>query len=128
MFLIIWSGKSEKEFSLSNYYTGEYICYTSTPTSEESINLGAYYLNRNKTKNVKGESVKIENFEPASAIEELNAKVVKTECLENGATIIYCYTNKIPTSINLFNQKVNLQIAHYADYSVIGWPLILGSF
>ncbi len=77
---------------------------------------------------VVGESIKIENFEPIAGLKTLKAKVVATENLDNGATVIYAYTNLIKDSVKIANNDVNLQIAHYDEYTVIGWPLILGSF
>ena len=70
----------------------------------------------------------IENFEPIAAIEELNAKILFTEFLGIGASVIYAYTDQIGRYVNVNGEKVNIQIAQYNDYSVIGWPLILGSF
>lgn len=75
-----------------------------------------------------GESMIIENFEPIAAIEELNAKILFTEFLDTGASVIYAYTDQIGRYVNVNGEKVNIQIAQYNDYSVIGWPLILGSF
>ena len=63
-----------------------------------------------------------------SALEVLNAKLIKIEQLDTGATIFYAYTDKIKKNVTIENQKVNIQIATYSDYSVIGWPLILGSY
>lgn len=79
-------------------------------------------------KNKLGESISIKNFEPASAIKSLQAKVIKTEYLTTGATVIYAYSSLVPKSVEIENQKTNLQIACYEDYVVIGWPMILGSF
>ena len=54
--------------------------------------------------------------------------IVKTECLSSGLVIIYAYTNLINDYVEVDNKKVNIQIANIEDCSVIGWPLILGSF
>ena len=78
-------------------------------------------------KDVVGESIKVYNFEPISALEELNARLIKTEQVE-GTTIFYAYSNLVDRSVNVFGTKCNIQIAYYDDYSIIGWPMILGSF
>ena len=75
-----------------------------------------------------GESIKIENCEPLSAIKTLNGKILFCETLENGTEVLYAFSNKIPKSVKLNNQEVNIQVAHNNSYSIIGWPLILGSF
>lgn len=130
MFLIILSGvKSESKFSLLNYFSGEYIVYTSKAGSENSINLGFCYVNSKPVKDyVVGESMTIKNFEVGSAIKTLNARVVKTEYLEDETIVIYAYTNLIRDDVEIFGKKVNLQIATRDETTVIGWPLILGSF
>lgn len=128
MFVLLVSGAiNKKEFSLLSYYSGEYYCYSNI-SQENSVNLGTCYMSVNPTKNKVGESLKINNFSPAQAIEEFNAKVVKTEYLSSGATVIYAYSNLIPEEVEIDGKQVNMQIAYYETYSVIGWPLILGSF
>lgn len=130
MFLIILSGaKNEKQFSLLNYFSGEYIAYTSEDSGEDCIDLGFCYVNSKPVENcVVGESIEIENCEVASALSVLNARVVKTEYLEDGTTIIYAYSNLINEKVEVFGKKVNLQIATKNERTIIGWPLILGSF
>ena len=130
LFLILLSGVNlNKDFSLLNYFSGDYTVYTSTSSGEESTNLGFCYMNKDVTsKNVVGESMVIENFEPVSALNTLNATVVKAEYLDNGTTVIYAYTNLISEKVKINNKNVNIQIAHKDEYCVIGWPLILGSF
>ncbi len=130
IFIVLLSGIPEKEFSLLDYFEGDYVYYTNSPVSDKHINLGTCYMNYGKTENVSvvGESMTIQNFEPASAIKELSADIVKTECLEDGTIIIYAYSRLIPKKVEIEGKKVNLQIAYYEEYSVIGWPLILGSF
>jgi len=130
LFVILLSGRGEPQFSLTNYFSGEYVYYTETVVDEHSISLGFCYINegRSRVQNVIGESMRIDNFEPASAIKTLRAKVIKTEYIESGAVVIYAHTDLIDREVSVFNEKVNLQIAYYEDYSVIGWPLILGSF
>ena len=115
-------------FSLLDYFYGDYRVYTSTEL-EDSLNLGFCYMSNSKAqKNVVGESLKINNFEPVSALKTLKAKMIKTEHLEDGTTVLYAYTNLIDKTVEVENKKVNLQIACKDDFCVIGWPLILGSF
>ncbi|MBR1988802.1 MAG: hypothetical protein IKA36_07185, partial [Clostridia bacterium] len=61
-------------------------------------------------------------------LNDLDAEVIKTEYLDCGAVVISAYTSKIGEQIEIDNTCVNLQIAVYDDYSIIGWPTILGSF
>ena len=131
LFIILLSGaENKRSFSLCDYYSGDYVSYSNTPLDNNSIYTGSCFINTEKshTSNILGESITINNFEPASALKELKAKVVKTEYLETGATVIYAYSNLIPQSVDVENEKINLQIAYYETHSVIGWPLILGSF
>lgn len=127
LILFIYIDNTNK-FTLLDYFEGEYTAYTSTK-SDNSVDLGFCYMNfKANVKNVVGESIKIENFEPASAIKTLKAKIVKTEYLDDGTTVIYAITNIINNKVIIDNKYVNLQIAHKDAYSIIGWPLILGSF
>lgn len=116
------------KFTLQDYFEGTYYCYSKQANNNLSVDLGFCYLNYEESAKPIGESMIIENYEPISAIETLNAKILNTEHLESGATVIYAYSNKIDTSVDLNGKKVNLQLACYDDYCVIGWPLILGSF
>ena len=129
VFLIVLSGaKMEKNFSLLNYFSGEYTAYISNNV-DGAINLGFCYMNSKPTsEKVLGESMVIENFEISSALEILNARVVKTEYLDDGTIVIYAFSNLIDETKEVFGQKVNLQIATRNERSVVGWPLIFGSF
>ncbi len=130
IFIILLSSRNSQEFSLKDYFDGQYIAYTDKRVNDSSVNLGFCYMNTD-TENINqlvGESMKIYNFEPASAIKTLRAKVIRTEYLDTGATVIYAYTDLIKPQVNIEKQNVNLQIAYYEEYSIIGWPLILGSF
>lgn len=130
MFLIlIMSGRNKTDFSLLQYFSGEYCCYTETDMGS-GVNLGFCYMqtSNENTNKIIGESLKIENFEPISALKKLKAKLVKTECLEDGTVVMYAYSDLISQNVMVENNKVNLQIAQKDEYSIIGWPLILGSF
>ena len=117
------------QFSLLDYFAGQYTVYTSSGDSENAVDLGFCYMNsKPTTKNIVGESMVIENLEIGSALNSLKARVVKTEYLEDGTTVIYAHTNLINEQIKVDGKNVNLQIANNENRFVIGWPLILGSF
>lgn len=131
VFLILIGNVGVKNnFTLLDYFDGEYYAYSNSPISNHYIFLGSCYMNIGEvnSNDIVGESMIIENFEPIAAIEELNAKILFTEFLDTGASVIYAYTDQIGRYVNVNGEKVNIQIAQYNDYSVIGWPLILGSF
>lgn len=75
-----------------------------------------------------GESVKTTNTELVKLLNDLDARVVKSEYLDCGAVVISAFSPKIEESIMLDDKEVNLQIASYTDYAIVGWPVILGSF
>lgn len=129
MFVILLSSQNlQNDFTLLDYFSGEYVAFTQTQ-HETATNLGFCCMQTTKvdSKELVGESLKIENFEPISALKKLNAKIVKTEYVED-RIIIYAYSPLINKVVTVDNQKVNLQIAQTEDYTVLGWPLILGSF
>ena len=130
MFMIIVGNvKCDDQFSLLDYFSGEYTVYTSTQNGENGLNLGFCYMNsKPTTKDVIGESIRVKNLEVDSVLKELRARVVKTECLEDSTVVIYLFTALINDSVSVFGKNVNLQIAIKEDYSVVGWPLILGSY
>jgi len=129
VFLIMLSGvETKSDFSLLDYFSGEYTAYTSKGL-DDSVDLGFCYMNVHPVDSeVVGESMVILNFEIGSALDKLNANVVKTEYLLDGTTIIYAHTNLIKEKVEIEGKKVNLQIATKEDRSVIGWPLIIGSY
>lgn len=127
--IIIMGHKPNSSFSLLDYFSGEYTVYTENASGEDGTDLGFCYMNsKPQTPNVVGESIVIENLELSNAIETLKARVIKTEFLDDGTTVIYAYTNLISKFVKLENQKTNLQIAIRNEKTVIGWPLIIGSF
>lgn len=130
VFLILISGKQDcKNFTLLDYFSGEYTVYTSNATDSNSVNLGFCYMNSKPVSDhVVGESIIIKNCEIGDAIKTLKAKVVKTESLEDGTIVIYGHTNLIDDKVQVSGNSVNIQIATKEDRTIIGWPLILGSF
>lgn len=128
IFVFLLCGQKQPRFSLLQYFEGDYLAYTTT-ADIDSTNLGICFQTPNtKATNKIGESITIQNFEPANAITTLQAKVVKTEYLSTGATIIYAYSSLVPNSVTVDGKQVNLQIAYYETHTIIGWPLIVGSF
>lgn len=123
-----------KDFSLKNYFdNGLLHIYTSRPINETSIHLANTYISTSskgiKKGDIIGESLYFDNLEIGSALKKLKAKVKFTEYLNNqNLTIIYAYTNLISKHEIVNNVKINLQISTCEEYSVIGWPLIYGSF
>lgn len=80
-------------------------------------------------KDIVGESLCFNDLEIGSAINTLKAKIKFTEYIENqNLTIIYAYSSLISTYKKINNVKVNLQISTCTEYSIIGWPVIYGSF
>ena len=123
---IILINMQSTQFTLKDYFNGEYFCYTSANIC--GTDLGFCKLTTSNNNEKIGESVKIHNLELGSALKTLNAKVIKTEYLSNDTIIIYAYSNLIPTNVKLFNTNVNIQFAIKDGFTTIGWPLILGSF
>jgi len=130
MFLIILSGtKTANTFSLLNYFSGEYSVYTSLDNGGEGTNLGFCFMNSMpESQNVVGESIIVENLEVATAISVLKARVVQTEYLDDGTIVIYAFTSLINDRVEVSGKSVNIQIATKNERTVIGWPLILGSY
>lgn len=129
VFLIILSRvEINSSFTLLDYFSGEYIAYTSQEL-DNSVDLGFCYMNVHPVDSeIIGESMVILNFEIGEAIDNLNAKVVKTEYLDDGTTVIYAYSKLINEKVEVDGKKVNLQIATKDERTVIGWPLIIGSY
>ena len=123
-----------KEFTLTDHFdTGILYTYTNRPINETSIALVDVYMSASsqgaEKSDIVGESLYFDNLEVGSAIQKLKAKVKFSEYLDaQHLTIIYAYSTLIPTYKTIKNTKVNLQISTCSEYSVIGWPLIYGSF
>ncbi len=130
IFLVVINAKNNQvDFSLLNYFSGNYTAYSSTDKNGNSLNLGFCYMSQVPVpKDMVGESMEIENLEVGSALKTLKAKVVKTEFLDDGTTVIYAFTNLIKDKVKVGGQNVNLQIAEKENTFIIGWPLILGAY
>ena len=129
IFMIVFSEVQEKRnFTLLDYFAGEYTCYSNISNSEKSIDLGFCFANNDIENNKIGESIVVENLEVGSALNELKASVLKTEYLDDGTVVIYAKSSLINESVGLSFGEINLQIATKEDRAVIGWPLIIGSY
>ena len=129
LFVVLCNSNTTEDFSLLNYFKGEYLMYTNNEI-ENSTDLGFCYMSNEVGNNNKvvGESMTLQNYEVGKILEDLNAKIIKTECLEDGTNVIYAYSDLIKTQVECGSGKVNLQIAIKEDCVIVGWPLILGSF
>ena len=123
-----------KNFTLQDYFdAGILHIYTLRPINETSIPLANTYMSTSKKGlqpgDIIGESIYFNNLEVGDAIKKLKAKIKFTEYIdEQNLTIIYAYTNLISKNEIVNNIKINLQISVCDEYSIIGWPLIYGSF
>jgi len=115
----------KEDFSLSKYFNGELSVYAQSIDGENQILPTISISNSNK--NVKGESMYFEQLEVGNALKVLNAKVKFVENIDN-LTILYCYTHLIDEKLKVKENDINLQICISDYYTVIGWPMILGSF
>ena len=129
LIVLVAGNQKNNDFSLLDYFSGTYTAYTSTSSGVDCVDLGFCYMNsKPTTKDVVGESMILKNFEIGEAIKLLNARVVKTEYLEDGTTVIYAFTNLIDKKVQVEGKHVNIQIAVHDEQTIVGWPLILGSF
>lgn len=132
MFILTATYDTRTNFTLKNYFNGDLTCYTQESDSASALNLGFCYANNgtqlNKCSNIVGESMVLHNMEVGNIIKSLKAKIVKTEYLEDGTVVIYCFTNLLNNKVKVDNRNINIQIAQKEDCTVVGWPLILGSF
>ena len=125
---------NHQPFTLSNYFnSGTLHIYTKAPINETSVPLTSIYMSEPtphiQNSDIIGESMYFENLEVGSAINTLKATVKFTEYIkQQNLTIIYAYTKLINQYKIINNTRVNLQISTCDEYSVIGWPLIYGSF
>ena len=129
MFMIFFTGGECDNISLADYFDGECIVYTDSDNTLDSVDLGFCFMSSSNAKGeVFGESIKVECIEIAAAIEVLGASLKKVEVLDDSTIVLYCYTDKIATHVIVDGESVNIQIAQKAECTIIGWPLILGSY
>ena len=116
-----------KNFSFRDYFSSGNLTQYTANLKPYTPKLFRKFLSNKK--DVVGESIYFENLEVGEALKTLQAEVKYTEYLEDmNLTVLYCYTDKIKDSVYTNNYKINLQIASCENYTVIGWPMILGSF
>lgn len=128
IFMIFFGGETGECISLADYFDGELVVYSDEYISG-SVDLGFCYLNENcVSSRILGESIRVDDLEVGQAIQTLDATILKTEVLNDGTIVLYCYSDKISSSVIVGYERVNLQVAQKGDYIVLGWPLILGSF
>ena len=126
VFLVLICSKNvENDFTLLDYFSGEYTSYTEETENEESLNLGFCYMQNvdvDKNKLV-GESLKIYNFEPIDALKKLNATLVKTQIIATTIAIILNFFIYETLINNLFFRRdyiiILLLINMLHDHSVI---------
>lgn len=129
LFVVLCNSNTTEDFSLLKYFNGEYTVYTKDKL-ENSLDLGFCYMSNNieTSSIVVGESMILKNYEVGKILKDLNAQLIKTECLDDGTSVIYAYSNLIRKQVKCDDNDANIQIAVKEDYIVVGWPLILGSF
>jgi hypothetical protein len=75
-----------------------------------------------------GESIEIDEKMPANEIlKKFNAKLVFSEKTENGVSY-YAYSSELKYQTELVGKPINLHIHCENDRTVIGTPIIFGSF
>ena len=125
--IILLNGYSKQsDFTLSNYFkTGIITKYTDTKCNNSLLP----NVTINGSGNLLGESIYFENLELNNALTILQAKVEFFEYIsDKDLTILYCSSPLVPKDVEVKDILINLQIATTDEYTVIGWPLILGSF
>lgn len=124
----------KNEFSLTSYFnSGTLYTYTNKSINSSSVKITNNYINLDsqgaKKEDIVGESIYFKNLEVGSVLETMKAKVIFIEYLENeNLTIIYTLSPLIPVKKKVKNNYINFQIAISNEYTIIGWPTILGSF
>lgn len=117
----------KKDFSLRDYFPeGQITIFSNIQDCDNQEIIKDVYITQNRN-SVIGESVFLKNFEIGQILKILSAKVLSVEYLDD-LTILFCKTDKISKLVKHNGQKINLQIASCEDYTVVGWPMILGGF
>ena len=126
MILLLNCYSNQTEFTFSNYFnTGVITKYTKNNCSASILP----NVSINSNGKIIGESIYFDQLEIGNALSTLNAQVMFTEYIySRDLTIIYCSSPLIEKSVVVKDYIVNLQIATTDNYTVIGWPMILGSF
>lgn len=77
-------------------------------------------------KNVCGESTDYRNFDLESFLKSVDGKVVFEEKFSDGVNY-YC-TAKLPYSVEINNQKINLHVSVRGDTARVASPIIFGGY
>ena len=129
LILVLNCAKTQKDFTLKDYFPSGHITYYTNSNKDTCTQLLPSVYISDRPKQIIGESIFLKNIELGNAIKILSAKVVYVETLkEKGLTILYCNSPKLKTSVKYKNANINLQIVSCENYTIIGWPMILGSF
>ena len=77
---------------------------------------------------ITGESCTVyEDLQIEELLKDFNAVIIHEEKLE-GLTNYYCYSPKIKHGIKILGKTVNLHIAKSNEKTVLGTPIIFGSY
>lgn len=86
----------------------------------------------NLTKRVQIDGVSFETtLHPNEIIKIIGAKIVEKQRIvqnESDYEIFYCYVENVNNYVMSNNKRVNLQIAFNGERTIVGIPLILGSY
>ena len=74
-----------------------------------------------------GESVVVYGYDIDDVLKDLNAEIKFTETTTNGVSI-YAFSKKLKNKITINNEIVNVQIFYNESKTVVGTPIIFGSF
>lgn len=124
--LLLNAYNKSPDFSFYNYFNvGTITRYT----NENSKNSILPNVNINGYGSLLGESIYFDNINIETALLTLKAKVEFVEYIaEKDLTILYCTTPLIHKEVFIKDKNINLQIASSENYTIIGWPMILGGF
>lgn len=77
-------------------------------------------------KNICGESAEYKDFDLEKYLEKVNGRILFTEKVE-GCTNFYC-SARLPYSVQIKGQTVNLQVCVRGDGVKVGTPIIFGGY
>ena len=131
-----------REFRLEDFFTGDMAFHTAeyvqSPHITHTVNLGFAFAHhaqshdatalRPKISNIDGESVRMDFYKDTRTIlRTLGARKISQTRIGD-IKITHAFAPRIPTFITKDGARVNVQIAHRANRTTVGWPVILGSF
>ena len=140
--LIFYGVITPRQFGLENYFAGEYAFYSTdlveSPlvTRRQELGFSFIYFTRSEDAaelrrlftRIDGESITLDIKQSTSEIlKKLQARQVSRDRIGD-LTTIYAYSPKVPTYIIVDGERINIQIAQANNRTLIGFPIILGSF